>query len=95
MDLIRVRVLVSGLVQGVNYRAECKRKATQLGLCGWVRNLPDGRVEAVFQGPKERVEEMLRWCEIGPRMARVEKIQAIQETPQQDCKSFDIVYYVK
>jgi acylphosphatase len=68
------RVLVSGRVQGVFFREGTRRRATELGLAGWVRNLPDGRVEARFEGAPDAVEEMLRWCEHGPTDARVENV---------------------
>jgi acylphosphatase len=76
-----VRVLVSGLVQGVFYRATCATRADQAGLAGFVRNLPDGRVEAGFEGASDAVEEMIRWCERGPGHARVDRIEVISEPP--------------
>jgi len=67
-------VIVSGRVQGVFFRDSTRRKATELGLSGWVRNLPDGRVEAEIEGSPDAVDEMLRWCEGGPPDARVENV---------------------
>jgi acylphosphatase len=72
-----VHVLISGLVQGVAYRAWAERRATALGLSGWVRNLPDGDVEAVFSGTPDRVEAMLAACREGPRGARVETVEVV------------------
>ena len=80
----RVRVHVSGLVQGVFYRAECERTARGLGLGGLVRNLPDGRVEAVFEGPDESVAKALEWCRAGTAWSRVEKVDVAEEPPEGD-----------
>jgi acylphosphatase len=72
--LIRAHVLISGRVQGVGYRYATVDTASQLGLTGWVRNLPDSRVEAVFEGAREVVEEMVRWCHTGPPAAVVKSV---------------------
>ena len=66
MGIARARVVVRGHVQGVFFRAEARARARSLGLAGSVKNLPDGTVEAVFEGPKEHIDSMLRWCEQGP-----------------------------
>lgn len=76
----RVHVYISGRVQGVFFRATTHRAATGFQLKGWVRNMPDGRVEAVFEGKEENVDKMLDWCHIGPSAARVEKVIAEEET---------------
>ncbi len=73
----RVRVLVSGRVQGVGFRYATQAEALEAGLRGWVRNLPDGRVEAEFEGSPEAVGRMVAWCENGPRWALVEKVEVI------------------
>lgn len=78
----RVRVTVSGRVQGVFYRATCARLARERGLAGAVRNLPDGRVEAVFEGPDEAVQEMIDWSRRGPDLARVDEAEVLDEQPQ-------------
>jgi acylphosphatase len=75
----RVRVRVSGRVQGVFYRATCADGARRLGLGGWVRNLPDGRVEGVFEGPDELVDQMVDWCRHGPELARVDVMEVTPE----------------
>ena len=71
MENVRAHVLVDGYVQGVFFRAFTRDNALQLGVKGWVRNLPDGRVEAVFEGAMDKVAEMVRLCEVGPPGARV------------------------
>ena len=77
----RVRVTVSGRVQGVFYRATCARLARDAGLSGHVRNLTDGRVEAVFEGSEEDVERLVAWCRTGPETARVEEVEIVAERP--------------
>lgn len=78
-DAKRVHVHVSGKVQGVFYRESTREEAERLGLFGWVKNLPDGRVEAVFEGETSAVDEMLRWCEHDPGHASVESVEATEE----------------
>jgi acylphosphatase len=70
----RARVRIRGRVQGVFFRAEASERARSLGLAGWVRNCPDGSVEAVFEGEDERVASMVDWCRRGPSGARVDGI---------------------
>ena len=70
----RARVRVTGLVQGVYFRAETEARARSLGLAGWVRNVPDGSVEAVFEGDGARVESMVAWCARGPSGAVVDAV---------------------
>jgi acylphosphatase len=79
---VRTRVIIDGVVQGVWFRASTQREAAALGLAGWVRNLPDGRVEAVFEGPAESVLRMVEWCRRGPDRAIVTSVQTYDETPE-------------
>lgn len=71
-----VHIFVSGHVQGVGYRQGCRSTARQLGLVGWVRNLPDGRVEAFAQGAADDVDRLLEWLWIGPSSARVVGVES-------------------
>ena len=80
--MIRRRVIVHGRVQGVFFRDTTRRMATSRGLGGWVRNAPDGTVEAVFEGDAEAVESMVRWCREGPRGALVERVEVADEEPE-------------
>lgn len=80
--MVRRHVFVSGNVQGVFFRYETRERARSRGLAGWVRNLPDGRVEAVFEGPEEAVEAMVDWCREGPRGAEVTDVESIAEDPE-------------
>jgi acylphosphatase len=86
----RAHVYVSGQVQGVFFRDSARERAEQLGLAGWVRNIPDGRVEMLFEGPSERVREMVRWCEEGPSHADVENVDTEFEAPQGDLGGFEV-----
>lgn len=80
--LVRFHVVVRGLVQGVWFRESTRHEAARLGVCGWVRNLPDGRVEAVFEGPAAPVGAMLAWAERGPIHARVDALTRDAEVPR-------------
>jgi acylphosphatase len=77
----RVRVLVSGRVQGVFFRQTCARLAREAGLGGSIRNRDDGRVEAVFEGDDGAVDRLVAWCREGPDHARVEDVEVTSETP--------------
>jgi len=77
----RVHVVVSGRVQGVFFRATCARLAREAGLNGYVRNVPDGRVEAAFEGPDAAVDRLVDWCRRGPERAAVEAVDVIEERP--------------
>jgi len=74
-------VIVRGRVQGVGFRYDTALRARSLGLGGWVRNRSDGTVEAVFEGPADRVESLLDWCRRGPAGARVDTVEADREPP--------------
>lgn len=75
----RVRVKIFGEVQGVFFRANTKEKADELGIKGWVRNLPDMCVEALFEGEDSKVNEIINWCRKGPIGARVDRIEVKEE----------------
>jgi len=68
-------------VQGVFFRQEARRAAARTGVGGWVRNLPDGRVEAVFEGPRPAVESLVEWCRVGPPAAQVAGVEVRWEAP--------------
>lgn len=76
MRRIQMHVWVSGTVQGVSFRAMTRKEALKVGVLGWVRNLDDGRVEAVFHGPEAMVHHMVRWCGRGPMHASVTDVAA-------------------
>jgi acylphosphatase len=79
--VIRKRVIVSGLVQGVGFRYSLAGRAEARELAGWVRNRPDGSVEAVFEGAADAVEALVDWCRAGPRGARVDRVEVYDEAP--------------
>ncbi len=86
----RVYVLVSGKVQGVFFRSSAKKRADELRLTGWVRNIEDGRVEAVFEGEQEKVDKMVEWCRKGPNYADVKDIQVISEKYTGEFNDFSV-----
>ena len=88
-DRCRRRVLISGLVQDVWFRATTAKQAVRAGVDGWVRNLADGRVEAVLEGSADAVNEMIDFCSRGPEMARVDQIDIAEECPE-GLESFQI-----
>lgn len=90
-DHERAHIRVSGQVQGVFFRDSTRRKAEELGLSGWVKNLPDGKVEAVFEGPSDSVRKMVRWCEEGPQQASVENVDTDFEDPGEDLQGFEVL----
>jgi len=80
--VVRYRVLITGQVQGVNFRGACRRMALQHDVRGWVRNLPDGRVEAAFEGSADDVREVLDWARRGPQLAVVADVTVQAEQPE-------------
>lgn len=92
MDMLRAHVIIEGLVQGVFFRAGTREEAVRLGVRGWVRNLPDGTVEAVFEGEKKAVEAMVGWCHGGPSGAAVRKVNLSWEPYRGEFAGFEIRY---
>ncbi len=87
----RLEIVVSGRVQGVWFRAATREQAARLGLRGWVRNLPDGRVQAVFEGGAEELEAMLSWCRVGPPGSRVEGVETVTGPATGEFAAFSIL----
>ncbi len=88
----RIYVLISGRVQGVFYRAFIMERAQILKLTGWIRNLSDGRVEALFDGKDADVEAILEYCKKGPPHANVKEVDYREETPAEEFPDFRIIY---
>ena len=86
----RVRLRIRGRVQGVFYRDSTQREAQRLGLHGWVCNRSDGSVEAIAQGPPERVTALIDWCHEGPPLARVVEVSVIEESGDVDEPKFEV-----
>jgi acylphosphatase len=89
-DLVAVAGTVSGRVQGVGFRISAQWEARRIGVTGWVRNLPDGRVEVHAQGIASRVEEFRDWLDRGPRAARVTAVQVYPVDPDPTSTTFDV-----
>ncbi|MFQ5906932.1 MAG: acylphosphatase [bacterium] len=93
MTEARLHVFISGRVQGVFFRANTQSMARRLNLTGWVRNLGDGRVEAVFEGSRDDAEGMLSWCHKGPPGAVVNRVEEVWEQPTGEFGDFSIRYF--
>jgi len=89
---LRAQVVIHGIVQGVYFRASTREEAVRIGVGGWVRNLPDGSVEALFEGETLKVEEILGWCHKGPSGAVVDNVKILYEPYKGEFKHFDILY---
>jgi acylphosphatase len=87
---VRARLFIRGRVQGVAFRAYTEEEARSRGIDGWVRNLADGRVEVLTEGPRPEVEGLIAWCRHGPRHARVDGVEVQWEEPGGDLKGFRI-----
>jgi acylphosphatase len=87
----RVRVRIHGRVQGVFFRAEARSRAESLGIAGWVRNAPDGSVEALFEGEPDRVDSMVEWCRRGPSGAHVNGVEVFEEEAGQAERGFRVL----
>ena len=88
----RAHVYVGGMVQGVFFRAETANLAHRLGLTGWVRNLPDGRVEALFEGEKAKVDEAVAFCQRGPPGAHVQDLDIRWEESRGEFRDFRVIH---
>ncbi|MDA8161844.1 MAG: acylphosphatase [Desulfobacteraceae bacterium] len=88
----RIHAFISGRVQGVFYRASTMDEAARLGLTGWVKNLPDGRVELVAEGPPDKIEELISWCWQGPPYARVDHVTVQEEKSTDEFERFLMHY---
>lgn len=89
-ELARAHIFVSGIVQGVFFRANTQEQAERRGLKGFVKNLPDGRVEIAAEGDKDKIEDLIKWCHKGPPSARVEDVNVEWQIYKGDFKSFRI-----
>ncbi len=87
----RVTIYISGRVQGVFYRANFRKEAQKLGIKGYVKNLPDGRVEAVVEGEDSPIFQIIEWCKVGPNYAKVENFETIEEKYRGEFKNFSIL----
>jgi acylphosphatase len=88
----RVKVIVKGIVQGVNFRYYSQRQAAKFSITGWVKNLPDGSVAGVFEGDEQDVEAMVQWCRRGPPSAHVAELIAQPEEYRGEFSSFSVKF---
>lgn len=88
----RAHVFVSGKVQGVYYRSSTEKEARKLTLTGWVRNLKDGRVEAVFEGEEENINKMIKWCWLGPEYSSVKEVKVLYEEYKGEFSGFSVTH---
>jgi acylphosphatase len=91
-DKARARLFIAGRVQGVAFRWETQRAAARCGVTGWVRNLPDGRVEALVEGPRQQVADLVDWCRKGPPVAQVDSLDVQWEDYQGEFAGFEITF---
>ncbi len=92
MEMVRARVIIEGRVQGVFFRQHTQEMAHRLRVNGWVRNRSDGTVEALFEGEKDRVDQIIRWCHRGPSQAWVKEVTVEWEAPSGEFENFSIAY---
>ncbi len=91
MGTRRIRIIISGRVHGVFFRVSLRDQARGLGVSGWVRNDPDGTVEALIEGESGKVDQLINWCWNGPPDAIVENISKREDTTDRNMSSFDII----
>lgn len=92
MTDVRARIVVSGRVQGVMFRESMRRQAEAHGVSGWVRNLPDGRVEAILEGDEPDVDALIEWSRRGPSRARVDATEVAWEEHTGEFEGFDVLF---
>jgi len=92
MSNIRIHLIIEGRVQGVWFRDSTRREAVTLGVFGWVRNRPNGRVEVLIEGSEGKVKELVSWCHHGPSAAKVQRVHETLEKWRGEFNSFDIIF---
>ncbi len=92
MEIARLHVVIEGNVQGVFFRASTREESCKLGLTGWVKNCPDGRVEAIFEGDTDKIDQMIQWYKKGPPGATVSNVETVREQATGEFDSFTIKY---
>ena len=92
IELVRMHIFAGGRVQGVAYRSYAEKHAARLGITGWVRNLPDGRVEVLAEGPATQIEDFLERLKEGPRLARIDSFDVRHEPSTGEFRGFRIAF---
>jgi acylphosphatase len=90
---VRIHIYVSGFVQGVMFRVNIRRKALELNVKGWTRNLEDGRIEALVEGNENSVKKLVEWCRTGPPGAQVTSVEVRTEECKNDFNDFKVIWY--
>jgi acylphosphatase len=90
LDNIQMHVIITGIVQGVFFRAETKKTALENNVTGWVKNCEDGSVEAVIEGTKEDIDKVVQWCHQGPDAAFVGNVEIKEQSPLSNFDSFEV-----
>ena len=90
--MVRANIIFSGTVQGVGFRFTVQRYAIRLGLKGWVRNTPDGCVEAVFEGEEENINRIIEWCHQGSTHSKVKNVEIKYQEPKNEFSDFTIKF---
>lgn len=88
--MTRIHLLIAGRVQGVFFRNSTQTEAQRLGLVGWVRNLPDGRVEVTAEGEDDAIDKLIAWAHQGPTFARVDEVEITRSEPTGEFASFEV-----
>lgn len=88
-----MRLIIEGRVQGVWFRESTRKEAVSLGVYGWVKNRSDGTVEALIEGPEQKVKKLVQWCSKGPPYAQVTRVHETQEEWEDEFSSFDVVFW--
>jgi acylphosphatase len=88
----RIHILISGQVQGVFFRSNTIHVANELGVRGWIKNLPNGMVEVVAEGNKQKLDRLIEFCREGPEGAKVENIEIKWEKPKNEFEGFDVMF---
>jgi acylphosphatase len=89
--MVRAHLIIEGFVQGVSFRASTVEAARTIKVCGWVRNNPNGAVEAVLEGDEDKVKRLIEWCRTGPPMARVERVSLSWEPFRNEFDDFSAI----
>ena len=92
MKNIRIHLIIEGRVQGVWFRDSTRNEALHLGVFGWVRNLPNGNVEVLAEGPEDKVKKLVQWCHNGPPAASVTRVQESQDEWRGEFEGFEIAF---
>ena len=92
-EKVRAHIIFSGFVQGVFFRANTRKKAKELEVTGWIKNSPSGKVEAVFEGERDRIQKIIEWAKKGPQGAQVDDLELDWQEYRDEFNNFEIKYF--